>query len=89
VTRTAVRASATKLSGSVSGAAGGAVRLVIERRRGNGWAIVRRIQASVHRHGTFSLEIARLPHGTYRVRGSFQGTGTSLPSRSTYSTFHA
>jgi hypothetical protein len=88
-TRTSVRASATKLSGTVSDASGGSVRLVVERRRGSRWAVVRRVSASVHRHGTFWLEIARLPHGTYRVRGSFLGTGTSLPSRSAYRTFHA
>ena len=86
-TTTSVRGSATKRAGKVSGAAGGSVRLVIERRRRGGWTVARRVQASVHRRGTFSLELARLPRGSYRVRGSFQGTGTSLPSRSAYRTF--
>ena len=88
-TRTSVRGGATRLSGRVQGAVAGTVRLTIEKRRGSRWAIARRVSATVKRSGSFYKDIPRLAHGTYRVRGSFLGTGTSQPSRSGYATFHA
>ena len=71
------------------GAVAGTVRLVIERRRGTRWAVARRESVTVKRSGSFVKDIRALPSGTYRVRGSFQGTGTSQPSRSAYSGFRA
>ena len=71
------------------GAVAGTVRLVIERKRGIRWSVVRRESVTVKRSGSFVKDIRALSSGTYRVRGSFQGTGTSKPSRSAYSSFHA
>ena len=88
-TETAVRGARTRLSGTVHGATGGAVRLTIEKRRGARWSVIRRVTATVHRHGTFYLDIRALGSGTYRLSGAFQGTGTALPSHSAARTFHA
>jgi hypothetical protein len=89
LTETFVRGSRTRLSGTVSGAVSGQVRLVVWKRRGGGWSAVRRVTAPVHRHGTFAARVRGLRRGSYRVRGSFLGTGTARPSQSAYRTFHA
>ncbi|MDA0183009.1 putative glycoside hydrolase family 15 protein [Solirubrobacter phytolaccae] len=86
-TRVSVRGSRTKLVGSVKGAVAGYVRVTIERKRGAKWAIVRRVKVAVKRTGRFTKDIPTLPSGSYRVSGYFEGTGTSKPARSGYSTF--
>jgi hypothetical protein len=73
----------------VRGAVAGTVRLVVERRVRPRWKAVRRESTTVKRSGSFVKDIRSLPSGSYRVRGSFQGTGTSQPSRSAYRGFHA
>lgn len=86
-TRVSVRGSRTLVSGRVRGAVAGYVRVTIERKRGAKWAVVRRIKVSVKRTGRFTKDIPTLPGGSYRVSGYFEGTGTSKPARSGYSTF--
>ncbi len=88
-TSTSVRGSAARLSGTVKGAVAGQVRLTVERRRGGRWVLARRVAATVKRSGSFYKDIPRLSHGTYRLRGSFLGTGTSRPSKSASRGFHA
>lgn len=86
-TRLSVRGSRTRLTGRVRGAVAGYVRVTIERKRGAKWAVVRRVKVSVKRTGRFTKDIPTLPGGSYRVSGYFEGTGTSKPARSGYSTF--
>ena len=81
-TSTSVRGSAARLCGTVKGAVAGQVRLTVERKRGGHWVVARRVEATVKRSGSFYKDIPRLSHGTYRLRGSFLGTGTSQPSKS-------
>jgi hypothetical protein len=80
-TRTTVTLSRLSVSGKVSGAVSGYVRVHVQRKRGKGWLTVRRVKPSVSRRGTFRGAIARLSRGTYRVLANFEGTGTALPSR--------
>ena len=86
-TRVSVRGSRTRLSGRVRGAVAGYVRVTIERKRGAKWAVARRVKVAVKRNGRFTKDIPTLPGGSYRVSGFFEGTGTSKPARSGYSTF--
>lgn len=86
-TRLSVRGSRTRLTGKVKGAVAGYVRVTIDKQRGAKWAFARRVTVSVKRNGTFVKDIPTLPSGSYRVSGSFEGTGTSKPCRSGYSTF--
>jgi hypothetical protein len=88
-TRTVVRGTRWRLSGTVTGAVSGRVRLVVWKRHGSRWTAVRRASAAVHKRGTFAAKIVSLPRGVYRVRGSFLGTGTARPSHSVYRGFHA
>jgi hypothetical protein len=37
--------------------------------------------------GAYSRDVAKLPRGSYRVQARYLGTGTTLPSRSTYHRF--
>jgi hypothetical protein len=43
----------------------------------------------VRKSGFFAVKIPALGAGSYRVRGSFLGTGTAHPSQSAYRTFRA
>jgi hypothetical protein len=88
-TSVSVRGSARRLSGRVRGAAGGYVRLTVERKRGRRWVVAVRTGSSVKKSGSFARDIPRLRKGSYRVTGSFQGTGTSKPSRSSAKPFRA
>ena len=86
-TRVSVRGSRTLLSGRVKGAVAGYVRVTVERKRGAKWAVVRRVKVAVKRSGRFTKDIPKLPSGSYRVSGYYEGTGTSKPARSGYSAF--
>ena len=61
--------------------------VTVERKRGAKWSVARRVKVAVKRNGRFTKDIPRLPVGSYRVSGFFEGTGTSKPARSGYSTF--
>ena len=84
-----MRGSAARLSGTVKGAVAGQVRLTVERERGGRWVVARRVEATVKRSGSFYKDIPRLSRGTYRLRGSFLGTGTSEPVALRVQGFHA
>jgi hypothetical protein len=83
-TITTVTVSRLEVSGRVTGAVSGYVRVSVQRKRGKGWSTVRRVKPSVSRRGTFKAPIARLSRGSYRVVATFEGTGTAIPSRSQY-----
>ncbi len=83
-TKTTVTFSRLGVSGRVTGAVSGYVRVSVQRKRGTGWATMRHVKVSVSRRGTFKAAIARLSRGTYRAVASFEGTGTAVPSRSEY-----
>jgi hypothetical protein len=85
-TTTTVSFSRLEVSGRVTGAVSGYVRVSVQRKRGKGWSTVRRVKPSVSKRGTFKGSIARLSRGTYRVVANFEGTGTAVPSRSGYRT---
>jgi hypothetical protein len=84
-TRTIAGLSASRVYGRVRGAVSGTVRVTVQRRRGNRWTTVRQTRATVTRSGAYERAIPRLPRGSYRVAARFEGTGTALPSRSSYS----
>jgi len=84
-----VSGSRSRLSGKVTGAVAGYVRLTVELKRGGKWVVARRAKVAVKRNGRFVKDIPSLPGGTYRVRGFFEGTGTSQPARSSNRTFRA
>jgi hypothetical protein len=81
------RVSGGHVHGSVRGASGGVVRIVVERRRSGRWATVRRARAVVGTAGGYSRAVARLTGGRYRVRARYLGTPTASPSRSGYHRF--
>lgn len=81
-TRLAISGSRARVSGKVTGARGGYVRFVVERSRGGRWSAAVRGKSTVRSGGRFATEFKRLRKGRYRVRGTFEGTGTALPSRS-------
>ena len=88
-TSVSVQGSSRRLSGRVRGAVAGYVRLTVERKRAGQWVVVLRTKGSVKKSGSFSRDIPRLKGGSYRVSGSFEGTGTSKPSRSSAKPFRA
>ena len=71
--RARARAGRVRVHGTVRGVAGGAVRIVVERRSSRRWATVRRARASVGREGAFARRLARLSRGRYRVRAHYLG----------------
>jgi hypothetical protein len=81
------RVSGVHVRGSVRGASGGAVRIVVERRRSGRWATVRCARAMVSGAGRYRRAVARLSRGRYRVRARYLGTPTASPSRSGYHRF--
>jgi hypothetical protein len=86
-TVTRPRMSGVRVHGKVRGATGGNVRIVVERRHGHRWKSVRRSRAPVSDSGRYSRALARLARGRYRVRASYEGTGTARPSSSGYHRF--
>jgi hypothetical protein len=74
-TRASIRARARKrgvrIRGRVSGAAGGSVRIVVERRRSRRWATVRRAHAAVKVGGAYARRVTPLARGRYRVRAVY------------------
>jgi hypothetical protein len=64
-------ASGVRVHGKVSDASGGAVRIVVERRRSRRWATVRRTRAALDAGGAFARRVARLASGRYRVRALY------------------
>ena len=64
-------AAAVRVRGSVRGASGGAVRIVVERRHSRRWATVRRARAEVGRRGSYARRVERLSRGRYRVRAVY------------------
>jgi putative glycosyl hydrolase-like family 15 (GHL15) protein len=85
-THTTVSLSRARVSGHVTGAVSGFVRVTVQRRRGVAWVTVRRAKDSVSKRGKYAGDIARLTRGSYRVVANFEGTGTAHPSRSGYKT---
>jgi hypothetical protein len=85
-TTTTVSFSRVGVSGHVTGAVSGYVRVSVQKKRGKSWTTVRRVKPSVSKRGAFNAAIARLSRGTYRVVANFEGTGTAVPSRSDYRT---
>jgi hypothetical protein len=83
-TRTTVSLARARVSGNVSGAVSGFVRVTVQRRRGVAWVTVRRAKGSVSKHGNYAGDITPLARGSYRVVANFEGTGTARPSRSDY-----
>jgi hypothetical protein len=73
--------------GQVSGASAGKVKITIQKRAGRTWKTARRAHASVSTAGAYSRDVAKLPRGSYRVQARYLGTGTTLPSRSSYHRF--
>jgi hypothetical protein len=83
-TRTTVSLARSRVSGHVTGAVSGFVRVTVQRRRGVAWVPVRRAKDSVSKRGNFAGDITPLTRGSYRVVANFEGTGTAQPSRSDY-----
>jgi hypothetical protein len=83
-TTTTVTFSRLEVSGRVTGAVSGYVRVSVQRRRGTVWTTFRRVKPSISKRGSFKAPISRLSRGTYRVVANFEGTGTAVPSRSEY-----
>jgi hypothetical protein len=83
-TTTTVTFSRLEVSGRVTGAVSGYVRVSVQRKRGKGWTTVRRVKPSISKRGSFKAPILGLSRGTYRVVANFEGTGTAVPSRSEY-----
>ena len=75
LTRASIRARARKrgvrIRGRVSGASGGSVRIVVERRRSRRWATVRRAHAAVRDGGAYARRVTPLARGRYRVRAVY------------------
>jgi hypothetical protein len=69
--RARARARAVRVRGRVTGASGGSVRIVVERRRSRRWATVRRARAAVRAGGAYKRRLARLKSGRYRVRALY------------------
>ena len=69
--RARARARGVRIRGRVSGASGGAVRIVVERRQSRRWATVRRANAAVGHDGTYRRRVARLSRGRYRARAVY------------------
>jgi hypothetical protein len=86
VTRTTVSLARARVSGNVSGAVSGFVRVTVQRRRGIAWVTVRRVKNSVSKRGNYAGDITPLSRGSYRAVANFEGTGTARPSRSEYKT---
>jgi hypothetical protein len=83
-TRTTVSLARSRVSGHVTGAVSGFVRVTVQRRRGVAWVTVRRAKDSLSKRGNFAGDITPLTRGSYRVVANFEGTGTAHPSRSDY-----
>jgi hypothetical protein len=60
-----------RIRGRVSGATGGTVRIVVERRHSRRWATVRRARAALGHDGAFRRRVARLSRGRYRARAVY------------------
>lgn len=69
--RARARARAVRVRGRVTGASGGAVQIVIERRRNRHWTTVRQARAQVRGSGAYARRVARLSRGRYRVRAHY------------------
>ena len=69
--RARARARGVRIRGRVSGASGGSVRIVVERRRSRRWATVRRASAAVSADGAYRRRVARLSRGRYRARAVY------------------
>src|SRR4051794_19162290 len=80
-TKTTVTFSRLAVSGRVSGAVSGYVRVSVQRKRGKTWTTVRRVKPSISKHGAFKAAIASLASGSYSAVATFEGTGTAVPSR--------
>jgi hypothetical protein len=80
-TKTTVGLTRAKVFGRVAGAVSGYTRVTVRRKRGGRWVTVRTAKDSVSKRGRYAGQIKPLPHGTYRVVASFEGTGTARPSR--------
>ena len=70
-------AAGVRVRGKVRGAGGGAVRIVVERRRSRRWRTVRQARASVGRRGAYARRVKRLSSGRYRVRAVYLRTASS------------
>jgi hypothetical protein len=69
--RARARARGVRIRGRVSGATGGTVRIVVERRHSRRWATVRRARAALGHDGAFRRRVARLSRGRYRARAVY------------------
>lgn len=77
-----------KISGRVSGATKGKVKLVVQRKRAGKWKTVKTLAASLRKDGSFVRTI-NAEVGKHRVQARFAGTKSAKGSRSSYRTFSA
>ena len=75
--RARARARSVRVRGRVAEATGGAVRIVIERRRSRRWTTVRQANAELRGSGAYSRRVARLSRGRYRVRAHYLSAASS------------
>jgi hypothetical protein len=78
------RANRRRALGRVTGAHSGRVTIRVQRRSRGRWRKVAAKRLRVRSSGRFSVVLRFRRHGRYRVRASFAGSRTALPSRSRY-----
>lgn len=75
-----------RISGRVTGATGGRVELIVQRKASGKWKVVKRVKAAVAKDGSFKRTIASKV-GKHRVQARFLGTSSLKASASSFRAF--